>query len=212
MNSVFHKLQHFGIIPVVVLHKEEDAVPLAHALSLGGLPCAEVTFRTNAAEASIRQIRKEFPDMLIGAGTILTVEQAECAVLAGADFLVSPGFNPKVVEHCLKQNICILPGVITPSEMEQAIEMGLSVVKFFPAEPSGGLPMLKALAAPYHMLRFLPTGGINPENVSDYLHYEKVIACGGSWMVKDSYISEGNFETITKLTKEAASLAASVRR
>ena len=211
MNSTLEKLEQFGIVPVVVLDDAKDAAPLAKALCDGGLACAEVTFRTDAAEESIRIMTSEYPDMVVGAGTVLTTEQVDRAVSAGAKFIVSPGLNPKVVKYCLEKNIPVTPGVVTPSEMEQAIELGLEVVKFFPAEPSGGLAMIKAVAAPYTMLRFMPTGGINPQNITPYLQYNKIIACAGSWMVKGSLVSEGKFDEITALTKEAVELVHSAR-
>lgn len=211
MNITLKKLEQFGIVPVVVLEDTKDAAPLAKALCDGGLACAEVTFRTGAAEESIRIMTKEFPEMVVGAGTVLTIEQVDRAVNAGAQFIVSPGFNPAVVKYCIEKNIPVTPGVVTPSEMEKAIEMGLEVVKFFPAEPSGGLEMIKAVAAPYTMLKFMPTGGINPKNIVPYLQYEKILACGGSWMVKGNLISEGAFDKITDLTKEAVELVRSSR-
>ena len=211
MNITLKKLEQFGIVPVVVLEDTKDAAPLAKALCDGGLACAEVTFRTAAAEESIRIMTKEFPEMVVGAGTVLTTEQVDRAVNAGAQFIVSPGFNPAVVKYCIEKNIPVTPGVVTPSEMEKAIEMGLEVVKFFPAEPSGGLEMIKAVAAPYTMLKFMPTGGINPKNIVPYLQYEKILACGGSWMVKGNLISEGAFDKITDLTKEAVELVRSSR-
>ena len=211
MNITLKKLEQFGIVPVVVLEDTKDAAPLAKALCDGGLACAEVTFRTDAAEESIRIMTKEFPEMVVGAGTVLTTEQVDRAVNAGAQFIVSPGFNPAVVKYCIEKNIPVTPGVVTPSEMEKAIEMGLEVVKFFPAEPSGGLEMIKAVAAPYTMLKFMPTGVINPKNIVPYLQYEKILACGGSWMVKGNLISEGAFDKITDLTKEAVELVRSSR-
>lgn len=211
MNITLKKLEQFGIVPVVVLEDTKDAAPLAKALCDGGLACAEVTFRTDAAEESIRIMTKEFPEMVVGAGTVLTTEQVDRAVNAGAQFIVSPGFNPAVVKYCIEKNIPVTLGVVTPSEMEKAIEMGLEVVKFFPAEPSGGLEMIKAVAAPYTMLKFMPTGGINPKNIVPYLQYEKILACGGSWMVKGNLISEGAFDKITDLTKEAVELVRSSR-
>ncbi|MBP5452496.1 MAG: bifunctional 4-hydroxy-2-oxoglutarate aldolase/2-dehydro-3-deoxy-phosphogluconate aldolase, partial [Treponema sp.] len=167
MNDTLKKIGETGIVPVVVLNRASDAEALAESLIKGGLPCAEVTFRTDAAEESIRAIAKKFPDMFVGAGTVLTVEQADRAVDAGAKFIVSPGLNPKVVEHCLKKNYPIAPGIMTPSELEIALGFGLDVVKFFPAENAGGLKMIKAISAPYTMMKFMPTGGINPTNVRD---------------------------------------------
>ena len=203
MNEVLEKIQKIGIVPVVVLNDAKDAEPLAKALCNGGLPCAEVTFRTDAAEESIRIMSEKYPEMLVGAGTVLTTEQVDRAVAAGAKFIVSPGLNPKIVKYCVEKNIPITPGICTPSEAEQAIENGLEVVKFFPAEPAGGLKMIKAMAAPYTGLKFMPTGGINAANVREYLAYDKILACGGSWMVKGDLVAAGEFDKITELTKEA---------
>ena len=211
MNETLKKIGETGIIPVVVLNRASDAEPLAESLIKGGLPCAEVTFRTDAAEESIRAIAKKFPDMFVGAGTVLTVEQADRAVDAGAKFIVSPGLNPKVVEHCLKKNYPITPGIMTPSELEIALGFGLDVVKFFPAENAGGLKMIKAISAPYTMMKFMPTGGINTTNVRDYLACDKILACGGSWMVKGDLINAGDFAKIQELTKEAAAIVKEIR-
>ena len=211
MNDTLKEIGHTGIVPVVVLNKVADAVPLADALIKGGLPCAEVTFRTDAAEESIRRIAKKFPEMFVGAGTVLTTEQADRAVGAGAKFIVSPGLNPKVVEHCLKKGYPITPGIMTPTELEMALGFGLDVVKFFPAENAGGLKMIKAMAAPYTMMKFMPTGGINATNVRDYLASNKILACGGSWMVKGDLINAGNFAEIEKLTREAAAIVKEIR-
>ena len=211
MNDTLKQIGSTGIVPVVVLNKADDAEPLAQALVNGGLPCAEVTFRTDAAEESIRRIAKKFPEMFVGAGTILTTEQADRAVGAGAKFIVSPGLNPKVVEHCLKKGYPITPGIMTPTELEMALGFGLDVVKFFPAENAGGLKMIKAMAAPYTMMKFMPTGGINATNVRDYLACNKILACGGSWMVKGDLISAGDFAEIEKLTREAAAIVKEIR-
>ena len=211
MNEVLEKLGKIGIVPVVVLDDAKDAEPLGRALMEGGLPCAEVTFRTDAAEESIRRIAKKFPEMFVGAGTVLTTEQADRAVGAGAKFIVSPGLNPKVVEHCLKKGYPITPGIMTPTELEMALGFGLDVVKFFPAENAGGLKMIKAMAAPYTMMKFMPTGGINATNVRDYLASNKILACGGSWMVKGDLINAGNFAEIEKLTREAAAIVKEIR-
>lgn len=203
MNEVLEKIQKMGIVPVVVLNDTKDAKPLAKALCEGGLPCAEVTFRTEAAEESIRIMSREFPDMLIGAGTVLTTEQADRAVEAGARFIVSPGLNSRVVRHCIEKGVPVTPGTANPSDVEQAIEMGLEVVKFFPAEAAGGLDMIKSMAAPYTKMRFMPTGGINASNVNSYLAFSKILACGGSWMVKGDLIEAGKFDEIARLTREA---------
>lgn len=206
MNEVLSKIQKMGIVPVIKLDDAKDAVPLAKALVDGGLPCAEITFRTAAAEESIRLMRQAYPDMLIGAGTVLTIEQVDTAVNAGATFIVSPGLNPKVVRYCVEKNIPITPGCSNPSDVEAAIELGLEVVKFFPAEAAGGLAMIKAMSAPYVNMKFMPTGGISAKNLNAYLDFSKIIACGGSWMVKDELVKAGEFDKITELTKEAVTL------
>ena len=175
MSTVTEKISTLGVVPVVVLEDAKDAAPLAKALVEGGLPCAEVTFRTDAAEESIKIMTSEYPDMFVGAGTVLTIEQVDRAVAAGAKFIVSPGLNPDTVEYCVKKGIPILPGCSSPSDIEQAIKYGLDVVKFFPAEAAGGLKAIKAMAAPYSQIRFMPTGGINPSNVSDYLAEDKIL-------------------------------------
>lgn len=203
MNKVLEKIQKLGIVPVVVLNDVEEAVPVAKALCDGGLPVAEVTFRTDAAEESIRVIKQNFPDMLVGAGTVLTTEQAERAINAGAEFIVSPGFNPSVVKYCLEKGVPMTPGCNNPSAMEGALELGLDVVKFFPAEASGGLKAIKAMAAPYVNLKFMPTGGINEKNINEYLAFPKIIACGGSWMVSGDLVRNKEFDKITELTREA---------
>ena len=206
MHEVLEKIQEIGIVPVVVLEDAKDAAPLAQALMDGGLPCAEVTFRTDAAEESIRIMSEQFPDMLVGAGTVLTTDQVDRAVAAGAKFIVSPGLNPRIVKYCVDKGILITPGCSNPSDVEQALENGLEVVKFFPAEAAGGLPMIKAMAAPYVGVKFMPTGGINAKNVRDYLAYNRIIACGGSWMVKGELVKEGRFDEIEKLTREAVEI------
>lgn len=203
MNEVLEKIQKIGIVPVVVLDDAKDAAPLAKALCEGGLPCAEVTFRTAAAEESIRIMAKEFPDMLVGAGTVLTTEQVDRAVNAGAKFIVSPGLNPTVVKYCVDRGIPVTPGTSNPSDVEMAISLGLDVVKFFPAEQAGGINMIKAMAAPYTQMKFMPTGGINAKNINSYLAFDKILACGGSWMVKKDLVAAGEFDKIRDLTKEA---------
>lgn len=203
MNEVLEKIQKLGIVPVVVLDDAADAVPLAKALIDGGLPVAEVTFRTAAAEESIRQMAEAYPEMLIGAGTVLTIENVKKAVDAGAKFIVSPGLNPTVVKYCVDHDIPITPGTSNPSDIEAALELGLEVVKFFPAEAAGGLNMIKSMAAPYTTVKFMPTGGIGAHNINDYLAFDKILACGGSWMVKGDLIKAKDFAGITKLTKEA---------
>ncbi len=203
MNPIVEEIGKIGIVPVIALDDAKDAKPLAEALIRGGLPCAEVTFRTEAAEESIRIMAEEFPDMLVGAGTVLTKEQVDRAVDAGAKFIVSPGLNPKTVAYCQEKNVPILPGTSNPSDVETAIELGLEVVKFFPAEQAGGLNMIKAMSAPYTKMKFMPTGGVNANNLKDYLDFKKIIACGGSWMVKKELVAQGKFDEIEALTREA---------
>ena len=203
--DILKQVYNIGIIPVIKINDASKAVPLAKALIDGGLSAAEVTFRTDAAEESIRAILKAYPDMLVGAGTVLTIEQAQRALDAGAKFIVSPGFNPKVVKWCLDNGVTPLPGCTTPSEIEQALELGLKVVKFFPAEQSGGLAKIKAMSAPYGNVKFMPTGGVSLDNVNEYLSNSKILACGGSFMVKESYIDNDNWEEITNLTKKSVS-------
>lgn len=211
MNQIIEQFKKIGIIPVVVLNDSKDALPLGKALCDGGLPCAEVTFRTEAAEESIRLMAETYPELLVGAGTVLTREQVDRAVHAGARFIVSPGLNPAIVTYCQEKGIPVLPGVITPSEIAQALELGLEVVKFFPAEPAGGLKMIQAMGAAYTTLKFMPTGGINAQNVKDYLKSNKIIACGGSWMVKEQMIDEGSFDEIISLCREAAAIVKEIR-
>jgi len=203
MNAILENIGLTGIVPVIAIEHAEDADPLAQALSEGGLPCAEVTFRTKAGQEAIARIARSHPTMLLGAGTVLTVAQVQAAVDAGAKFIVSPGLNRKVVEYCLANDIPITPGVLTPSEIEVALEYGLEVVKFFPAEAGGGLAYLKAISAPYKSLRFIPTGGIDESNLLSYLKFPKVHACGGSWMVKPEMITNHQFEDIKKITSAA---------
>ena len=211
MNEILNQLEKCMIVPVVVLNNAKNAKPLGEALCQGGLPCAEVTFRTEAAEESIRIMSENFPDMLVGAGTVLTTEQVDRAVEAGAKFIVSPGFDEEIVDYCLEKGIVVLPGCATPSEVAKAVKRGLEVIKFFTAEQAGGLSMIKAMAAPYTMVKFMPTGGINPENVEDYLRFDKIFACGGSWMVKNSLIENQEFDKIRQLSEDAVKLAKSIR-
>ena len=211
MSEILEKIKEIGIVPVIVLEDSKDALPLAEALMEGGLPCAEVTFRTAAAEDSIRAISQAYPEMLVGAGTVLTTEQVDRAVAAGAKFIVSPGFNPRIVQYCQEKGVPIAPGCSSPTDIEQALEQGLKVVKFFPAEQLGGLAMIKALAGPYVDVSFMPTGGINAGNVKDYLAYNRILACGGSWMVKGDLIKAGDFQRITELVKEAKQLVEEAR-
>ncbi len=202
MTDVMKRINELKLVPVVALDDAKDAAPLAEALIEGGLPCAEVTFRTAAAAESIKTMSK-YPEICLGAGTVLSVDQVKQAVDCGATYIVTPGFNPKVVGYCVENNIPITPGVCAPTQVEMGLEFGLEVMKFFPAEAYGGLKTLKAICAPYNMVKFIPTGGINVSNVCDYLAFEKVFACGGSWMVKKDLVTAGNFAEIVHLTKEA---------
>ena len=209
--DILKKIEEIGIVPVVVIEDAKDAVPLAKALIEGGIPVAEVTFRTAAAEDTIRAIKEAYPEMLVGAGTVLTDEQADRALSAGASFIVSPGLNPAHVSYVLSKGALMIPGVFTPSEIETGLSLGLEVLKFFPAEPSGGLPMIKALTSAFVNLKLLPTGGINLENAEAYLKDPHILAVGGSWMVKKDLIREGRFDEIRRMTEEAASLVKRVR-
>ena len=203
MNAIIKELSLIGIVPVIKIDDAKDAVPLAKALIDGGLPCAEVTFRTAAAKDAIAAIVKAYPEMLVGAGTVLTKEQADAAIEAGAKFIVTPGFNPEIVKYCIEKDFPIVPGINNPSGIEQAMALGLDVVKFFPAEQSGGVAMIKAMSAPYSGVKFMPTGGVNPANICEYLANPKILCCGGSWMVKPEMIASGDFAGITKLVREA---------
>jgi len=209
--DVIARLAQLRVIPVIILDNAADAQPLAEALLAGGLPCAEVTFRTAAALEAI-SIMAKVPGLLVGAGTVLKPEQAQAAADAGAQFIVTPGFNPRVVSYCVDHGIPITPGVSNPTIIEMALEHGLNVVKFFPAEASGGLPYLKAIAAPYGMMRFIPTGGVEPGNLRDYLAFPKVVACGGSWMVKPDLLKARDWPKITALAAEAVALAKSDKK
>lgn len=204
-------LQEIGVVPVAALDHAEDAVPLAGALCAGGLPCVEITFRTEAAVESIRQIAENCPEILVGAGTVLTARQVDQAAEAGAGFIVSPGFDAEIVDYCIQKELPVFPGCVTPSEVMQALKRGLKVVKFFPAEAFGGLETIKALAAPYAGLKFMPTGGIHADNLGGYLANKAVLACGGSWMVKRELIKAGKFQEITRLAAEAALLVKEIR-
>ena len=209
-QETFDRFHEIGIIPVVVLNDAKDAIPLGDALMKGGLPAAEVTFRTAAAEESIRQMAKTYPDLLVGAGTVLTRDQADRAIDAGAKFIVSCGYDPDIVQYCLDKDIPVCPGTATPSEMMGCIRQGLDHVKFFPAEPSGGLTMIKAITAALVNLKIMPTGGINATNVVDYLKNEKIFCAGGSWMVKKNLIAAGEFDQIEAKVKEAARIVRDV--
>ncbi len=201
MMTLEQRLQQIKIVPVIAINDAAHAVPLAKVLVENGLPCAEVTFRTDAAQESIRLMRDAYPELLIGAGTVLTTQQVDQAISAGADFIVSPGLNPTTVKYCQQRGIAIVPGVNNPSLVEHAMELGLKTLKFFPAEPSGGVAMLKALSAVYPV-QFMPTGGVNPRNVADYLAIPSVVACGGTWMVPSDLMDSGNWDEIARLVRE----------
>jgi 2-dehydro-3-deoxyphosphogluconate aldolase/(4S)-4-hydroxy-2-oxoglutarate aldolase len=203
MHETLKQIGDLGIVPVVKIDNAKDAVPLAQALSAGGLPVAEITFRTDAAEEAIRNIASAVPNVLVGAGTVLTAEQAKRAIQAGAKFIVTPGFSAAVVQHCVDNRIPVTPGIATATEIIMALDHGVDVVKFFPADAFGGLKTLKALSAPFGKVQFIPTGGINAENIAEYILFPKVLACGGTWMVKDDLIKDGKFTEITKLTQDA---------
>jgi 2-dehydro-3-deoxyphosphogluconate aldolase/(4S)-4-hydroxy-2-oxoglutarate aldolase len=206
--QVLDRIGQLRLVPVLVVDDVASAVPLADALAAGGLPCAEITFRTPAAAAAIDRVRTERPDVLLGAGTVLTALQAAEAQAAGARFVVTPGFSPPVVDYCLEHELPIFPGVSTPTEIEMALARGVTIVKLFPAEPLGGLGYLKAVAAPYGMVRYIPTGGINAGNVRAYLEFPKVFACAGSWMAPQAWIAAGEFERIRQETARAMALVA----
>lgn len=202
-KGVLNRLREIRVVPVIVIDDPDHAIPLAAALIAGGLPCAEITFRTAAGVESLRRIAAEFPDMLLGAGTVLSPAQAAEAREAGAKFVVSPGSNPRVVEHCLAHQIPIFPGVCTPTEIEALLEKGIRTVKFFPAEPMGGVAFLKAIAGPYTSVEFMPTGGIEAGNLGHYLALKKVVACGGSWMAPAEWIRAEQFDRIRQETERA---------
>ncbi|ENV4250527.1 bifunctional 4-hydroxy-2-oxoglutarate aldolase/2-dehydro-3-deoxy-phosphogluconate aldolase [Vibrio parahaemolyticus] len=206
MSSIKEQLKALKVIPVIAIDKAEDIIPLGKVLTENGLPAAEITFRSAAAAEAIRLLRETQPDMLIGAGTVLNREQAIAAKEAGATFIVSPGFNPSTVKACQEIGIDIVPGVNNPSTVEAALEMGLTTLKFFPAEASGGINMVKSLLAPYTDIELMPTGGINPANIKDYLAIPRVLACGGTWMVDKKLIEAGNWEELARLTREAVAL------
>lgn len=212
MNELINKMEELLVIPVIKIDNAEDASPLAAALKKGGLCAAEVTFRTDAAEQAIKNIAKDYPDFLIIAGTVLTPEQADKAMAAGASAIVSPGLNPQVVKYCLQKGYPIIPGVCTPSEVETGLSLGLEYLKFFPAEASGGVKMISAMSAPYTKVKFMPTGGINAKNIADYLNCKAVFACGGSWMVPSDKIKNGEFDTIQKLTEESVKIVKEIKQ
>jgi 2-dehydro-3-deoxyphosphogluconate aldolase/(4S)-4-hydroxy-2-oxoglutarate aldolase len=211
MSKIFEALGQIGLVPVITIDKPQNAVPLARALLDGDIGCAEITFRTSSAEESIYMIRREYPEMLIGAGTVITMEQLEQAVEVGAQYIVSPGFDASIVGWCQEHEVPVLPGVATPTEINMALARGLKLLKFFPAEELGGIRMLKALYAPYSEVRFIPTGGVTSHNLAQYLSLPNVVACGGSWMATKSMISNNSFEEITRLAKEARAIVNQVR-
>ena len=206
ITTLSERLRTIKIVPVIALDNAADAVPLGAALRKSGIPVAEITFRSPAAAEAIRRLRDADPDILIAAGTVLNAAQAKAAQQAGADFIVSPGFNPNTVKACQDMDIPITPGINNPTAIEAALEYGIDTVKYFPAEASGGIPMLKALLAPYAMLKIMPTGGINAKNIRDYLAIKNVIACGGSWMVEKSLLAAQNWAEVERLGKEAVVL------
>jgi 2-dehydro-3-deoxyphosphogluconate aldolase/(4S)-4-hydroxy-2-oxoglutarate aldolase len=211
MTQPLERLGELALVPVIEIQHADHAVRLGEALVAGGLPCAEITFRTAAAEEAIRRIASALPQVIVGAGTVLSVDQAQRAVAAGAQFIVSPGFNPRVVGWCLEHEVPVTPGVATPTEIDMALDKGLHILKFFPAETLGGVAMLKAIAAPYGGVKFIPTGGINPQNLADYLKLAMVYACGGSWLAPAKLISAGAFDEITRLTREAVAIVRQYR-
>lgn len=206
MSTITEQLRKSKVIPVIAVDRAEDIIPLGNALYENGLPAAEITFRTAAAQEAIRLLRESQPDMLIGAGTVLNYEQAKQAKEAGATFIVSPGFNPNTAKACQQLDIAYIPGVNNPSTIEAALELGITTLKFFPAEASGGVAMLKSLLAPYGDIEIMPTGGINRNNIKEYLSIPRVVACGGTWMVDKKLIDEGNWDEIGRLAREAADL------
>ena len=202
MSELMERISNIGVVPVVVINDPKHAVPACEALYKGGIDVAEVTFRTAAAEESIRLISEACPDMLVGAGTVTKIEQVDRAMAAGAKFIVTPGFNPNVVNYCVSHDIPIVPGCMDTNAIEMAIEAGLDTVKFFPAEQAGGLKMMKALAGPYTTLKFMPTGGINMDNMNEYLAFKKIICVGGSWMIKADMIDKEQFDKIEEISRE----------
>ncbi len=203
MSDIYKKIHDIGIVPVIALEKVEDAAPLAKALCAGGLPVAEVTYRTDAAHDAMIEMRKACPEMIIGAGTVTNRAQVDSALDAGAEFIVSPGFNADTVAYCQEKGVPILPGTSNAADLEMALNYGLNVVKFFPAEQLGGLKMIKALAAPYNKMKFMPTGGVKENNVNDYLNDPVILACGGTWMIDKKAIAEKDFGKIEELTRNA---------
>jgi len=212
MNDVLTQIEQFGVVPVVAIDAVDHALGLGRALIDGGLPCAEITFRTAAAADAIQAMTSNYPEMLVGAGTVLTVAQAQKAADAGARFVVTPGFDAAIVDWCIERDMPVTPGVMTPTEINMALNKGLTELKFFPAETAGGVKTLKAISGPYGGVRFIPTGGINAANLTDYLRLPMVIACGGSWLVKKQLIADGEFDRIAELTAEAIEIVKAARQ
>lgn len=210
--TIAEKISKIGVVPVIKLERpEEDALPLAKALSEGGLPVAEITFRAEGADKAIKLMRENYPDMIVGAGTVLYKEQVDRALAAGAQFIVSPGFNPKITAYCIEKNVPIFPGCVTPTEIEAAHDLGLTTFKFFPAQQYGGLSTIKALSGPYHQFKFMPTGGVNLDNLKEYLSFKSICAVGGSFMVTDKLINGKEWEEITSICRKAADIVAEAR-
>ncbi len=211
MDKISQQIGKMGIIPVMALEDANQAVPLGEALLAGGLPCAELTFRTTAASEAIYKMSQAYPEMLVGAGTVLTVAQAKEAVAAGASYILAPGFDPEIVDWCLAHNTLVLPGVMTPTDIGLAVKKGVKLLKFFPAVAAGGAAALKSMSGPFIGVKFVPTGGINAHNLADFLQLPMVHACGGSWLVKKQLINAGSFAEITRLTEEAVAIVRKVR-
>lgn len=210
--TIAERISKIGVVPVIKLERpEEDALPLAKALSEGGLPVAEITFRAEGADKAIKLMRDNYPDMIVGAGTVLYKEQVDRALAAGAQFIVSPGYNPKIVAYCIEKNVPIFPGCVTPTEIEAAHDLGLTTFKFFPAQQYGGLATIKALSGPYHQFKFMPTGGISLDNLKEYLSFKNICAVGGSFMVTDKLINGKEWDEITTICRKAADIVAEVR-
>jgi len=212
MEVITNKITELGVVPVIAIDNAEDATPLAQALTTGGLPCVEITFRTPAAEEAIRIISQQYPAMLVGGGTVLTIAQARKAIQAGANFIVTPGLDPEVVSFCQQMEIPVFPGVMTPTELQQALNLGCTVMKFFPAEAAGGIPFLQALSGPFKQVQFIPLGGISPANLGEYLALPQVLAVGGTWLAKQEQITAGDFAGIEQRAREAVVLVQAVRR
>lgn len=211
-EELLNLIGKWGVIPVVTINNLDSVIPLGRTLIESDLPCAEITFRTEAAEETIRKLSRTYPDLVIGAGTVLNVVQAKKAISLGASFIVSPGFDRKIVSYCCDHNILVFPGVATPTEINMALDCDVNVLKFFPAEALGGLKMLKAISAPYRSVKFIPTGGVNAQNLEEYLNLSAVYACGGSWFVKEELIEQGDFEQISLLIEQALTIVQKVRK